>query len=95
MSETKDPIELLNEVHQFPCQFTIKAIGKTENDFPARILETTRKTLGIDFDPPYSTRETAHGRHVSVTIEPTLQSAEETLELYRQLQETDGLVMLL
>jgi hypothetical protein len=49
----------------------------------------------LDFDPPFRTRETPHGRHISVTLEPTVSSAEEVLEIYRWIRQVDGVVTLM
>jgi len=88
-------IELLEDTHEFPGIFVFKAIGRVENGFVARVVATIRDELEMDVDPPFSVRQTAHGRHVAVTIQPEIQSVYQVLAVYRRLQETDGLVMLL
>lgn len=86
-------IDLLNNTHRFPCAFIFKAIGLVEKDFAVRLVAAVRDELAHDVDPPFSTRSTPSGKHVSVTIEPTVQSAEEVIAVYRRIRGVTGLVM--
>lgn len=88
-------IELLQQRHPFPCVFTFKVIGDASNNFTARVVAAIRDELGLELDPPYSLRHTAHGRHVAVTLEPECTSAQQVLAVYGRLTGMEGLVMLL
>jgi uncharacterized protein len=88
-------IELLESTHTFPCPYMFKVIGLAESNFVGRTLQAVRRVLPPDNEPPFSTRHTAGGRHVSVTIEPTLEGADDVLAIYRELVELQGLVLLL
>lgn len=88
-------IELLEMRHSFPCSYLFKVIGSAENNFTARVIACVRDELGIETDPPFSIRHTEHGRHVSVTLEPTCESSQQVLAIYSRLSGMDGLVMLL
>lgn len=88
-------IELLESTHSFPCPYTFKVIGLAEANFVGRVVQAVRRELPADMEPPFSSRRTAAGKHVSVTIEPTLESASDVLAIYRQLRELQGLVLLL
>lgn len=72
-----------------------KAIGKVENGFIARVVAAVRQELAFDNDPPFRVRQSAGGRHVAVTLEPTLQTAQQVLAVYSRLQKIAGLVILL
>jgi len=61
----------------------------------ARVVAAVREELTADADPPYRVREAAGGRHVAVTLEPTVQTAPQVLAVYARLRRIDGLVMLL
>lgn len=87
-------LELLESTHQFPGPYLFKVIGRVENGFVARIVAAVRDELAIEIDPPYRVRETAGGRHVSVSLEPTVQTAAEVLAVYRRIQGAEGLVVL-
>ena len=94
MDELPD-VELLEAVHRFPCRFTFKAIGLAENHFVGRVLAAVRECLPEAAEPPFSSRATSNGKHVSVTIEPEVESAERVIEIYRSLRAVEGLVMLM
>ena len=87
--------ELLENTHAFPCPYLFKAIGKADQAFVARVVATVREALLSEADPPYRIREAVGGRHLSVTLEPVVQSAQQVVAIYRRLRVIDGLVMLL
>jgi uncharacterized protein len=87
--------ELLEKMHTFPGKYTFKAIGKNEGDFVDRVVEMVRSETEQDFDAPFEFRATPRGRHVSVTIEPWVESADQVLAIYRMLNTAEGLVILM
>ncbi len=89
------PLELLEATHNFPGRFTFKVIGKNAGEFTERVVATIRVVLDHEFDSPFSVQMTAGGRHISVTIEPTVESAQQVLVVYQHLWGLEGLVMLL
>lgn len=88
-------LELLNATHEFPCDFTIKVIGQSDDDFVARVVETVQDAATTEERIPYQTKVTPNGKHVSVTMEPHLVSAEEVLFVYDQVKSVRGVVMTL
>jgi putative lipoic acid-binding regulatory protein len=87
-------LELLENNHTFPGPYMFKAIGKVENGFVARVVAAVREELAETSDPPFRVREAVGGRHVSVTLEPTVQTAQQVLDVYRRIRGTAGLVFL-
>ena len=87
-------IEILEANHSFPGRYTFKAIGKVEKGFTARVVAAVREELANDIDPPFHTRETGGGRHVSVTIEPVVFSARQVIAIYARIRTIEGLVIL-
>jgi uncharacterized protein len=87
-------IELLESGHQFPGPYMFKVIGKSENGFVARTVAAVRDEMAAPVDPPYRVRATPGGRHVSVTLEFEVKTAEQVLAVYSRLQKLVGLVML-
>ena len=87
-------LELLQATHQFPGPYMFKAIGREENGFTARVVAAVRDELGEEVDPPFSVREATGGRHVSVTLVPTLKRVEQVLSVYRRIRTITGLVVL-
>ena len=88
-------IELLEATHRFPGKFIFKAIGRTDTNFAARVVAAVRDELADNADPPFRLRHSAGGRHVAVTVEPTVQTVHQVLAVYRRLQGIPGLVMTL
>lgn len=87
--------EQLDATHQFPGKFLFKAIGRTEDDFADQVVAVVREVLVHDFDSPCELRETPAGRHVSVSIEPWIESSDQVLLVYAALRNLPGLVMLM
>jgi putative lipoic acid-binding regulatory protein len=87
-------IEMLEAGHHFPGPYMFKVIGRSDNGFVARTVAAVRDELLAEVDPPFRTRETPGGRHVSVTLELTMETAEQVLSVYRRLLKLTGLVLL-
>ena len=87
-------IELLERTHTFPGPYMFKVIGRGENGFVARVVAAVRDELAEEVDPPYKVRETTGGRHVAITLEPTLKTVHQVLAVYRRIRGMAGLVLL-
>lgn len=85
--EREFSIDLLNSRHDFPCEFMLKVIGKDQDDFVQRVLDA------VGGEPAYKTRATPNGKHIAITMEPIVESAEQVLELYARIQTVEGVVM--
>jgi putative lipoic acid-binding regulatory protein len=94
-SESMPSISLLESTHEFPAVYMFKVIGLVENGFAARVVAAVREELAGTTDPPFRVRETAGRRHVAVTVEPTVQTAEQVLAIYERIRRMAGLVMLM
>ena len=88
-------LRLLQDTHEFPCCFLVKVIGRADAEFAERVLAVIRISHPPEQDLSFGLRETASGRHVSITAEPHLASAQEVLVLYERLRAVEGVVMLL
>ncbi|MCA8988861.1 MAG: DUF493 domain-containing protein [Planctomycetaceae bacterium] len=89
------PKDLLEATHQFPCPYTFKIIGEANEQFIEEIVGAVRLALELEFDPPYQQRESAGGRHVALTFEPMMQSSEEVLAVYSEIQKSEHVILLL
>jgi uncharacterized protein len=94
MKDSLPTFDLLEKTHAFPCPYVFKIIGKPDQEFLARVIAVVREELTIEIDPPHRIREAVGGRHVSVTLEPVVQSAHQVIAIYRRLGGIDGLVMM-
>ncbi len=94
MKSSQTNCDLLEKTHAFPCPYLFKIIGKADEGFLARVVTVVREELHLEVDPAYRVREAVGGRHLAVTLEPVVQSAEQVLAIYHRLGVLDGLVMM-
>jgi putative lipoic acid-binding regulatory protein len=87
-------LELLENSHTFPGPYMFKVIGLAEGGFAARAVAAVREALMETVDPPFHIRESVGGRHVAVTLQPTVQTAQQVLAVYARLRGLVGIVML-
>ena len=88
-------IDLLESTHQFPGAYQIKAIGTAEHGFESRVVEAAVSELATPSELDYSVRTTPGGRHVAVTLDITVQTAEQVRLIYARIRDLQGLVLLL
>jgi putative lipoic acid-binding regulatory protein len=89
-----DPIELLESNHLFPGTFQIKAIGQAEDDFEGRVVAAVQEELAVPGDVDHSVRTTRGGRHIALTLDVNVQSAQQVLAIYARIREVRGLMVL-
>ena len=87
-------VDLLESTHFFPGVYKIKAIGRADADFESRVLEAVYSNIAARSDLDYSSRATPGGRHVAVTLDITVQTAEQVRAIYAEIREIDGLTLL-
>jgi putative lipoic acid-binding regulatory protein len=88
-------VDLLESTHAFPGTYTIKAIGSADDDFADRVVAAVSEHLPAASDLDYSIRAAKGGRHVAVTLQLTVQNAEQIRAVYTALQGVSGLTLLL
>ncbi len=87
-------LELLESTHAFPGPYMFKVIGLADQGFVARTVAAVRLELVDSVDPPFTVRASAGGRHVAVTLHPTVHSPDQVLAIYARLRCLVGLVVL-
>ena len=93
--DPRPSLDLLESAHAFPGVYQIKAIGRADDGFEGRVLELIRAELVSVDHLEHSVRSTPDGRHVSLTLDVNVQSAEQVRALYAKLQAVEGLRFLL
>jgi len=94
MTDHRPSLELLESTHFFPGVYQIKAIGVAEDDFQARVVEAVVSELVTPSELDYSVRSTPGGRHVALTLDITVQNADQVRGIYARLRELKGLTLL-
>lgn len=89
------PIELLESVHSFPGPYTFKIITQNDSTVQAAVAAEVQKSLSLPSLPEFSTRTSENGKHASLTLEITLQKAEDVHTVYRALEQVPGVLLLL
>lgn len=93
--DNRPSVELLESVHSFPGAYQIKAIGLAEDDFAGRVVAAALEVLSGPSELDATVRTTQGGRHAAVTLDVTVQTAEQVRELYARIEQVQGLVVLL
>ncbi len=70
---------------EFPCQYPIKAMGKTADDFDSLIVGIIRKHSPEFTDSTVKTRHSRNGRFISVTVTIEARSREQLDNIYMEL----------
>jgi putative lipoic acid-binding regulatory protein len=86
--------DLLESNHPFPGVYQIKAIGATEGGFVERVLAAAAEEVASPAEIDHAVKETRGGRHVSVTLDITVQNAEQVRTIYARIHEVRGLTLL-
>jgi len=80
---------------EFPCDFPIKAMGKTENDFDALVVEIVRKHCPDLLEGAVKSRLSKAGNYVSVTITIQARSRSQLDNIYMDLTAHEKVLMAL
>jgi putative lipoic acid-binding regulatory protein len=87
-------IELLESTHLFPGTYQIRAIGRSDGDFAGRVIAAVVDELAAPSDLDHSIRSTPGGRHVAVTLDVSVQTADQVRAIYAAIQALEGLILL-
>lgn len=88
MSETDTLLE-------FPCQFPIKAMGKSRDDFDAIVVEIIRRHVDDIREGAVTTRPSRAGTYTSVTVVIEATSREQLDAIYQGLTDSPDVLMAL
>jgi putative lipoic acid-binding regulatory protein len=93
--DNRPPVELLESVHSFPVMYQFRVIGAAADDFVERVLAVVREEVAGPSELDHSVRRTAGGRHVALTIDVQVQTAEQVRNIYARIEQVEGLSLLL
>ncbi|HFD81160.1 MAG TPA: DUF493 domain-containing protein [Gammaproteobacteria bacterium] len=80
---------------RFPCEFPVKAMGRSDSGFEARALEIVRRHVP-DFEPgKMRAAASREGNYLSVTFVIRAVSREQLDALYRDLSACEDTLMVL
>jgi putative lipoic acid-binding regulatory protein len=93
-ADHRPSVELLESTHFFPGVYRIKAIGRSDDEFERRVVDAVVAQLAVPSDLDYSVRATPGGRHVALTLDISVQTAEQVRSIYAEIREIEGLTLL-
>ena len=80
---------------QFPCQFPIKAMGRTHCNLDLLVVEIVRKHAPDITEGAVYSRESAAGNYVSVTVVVNATSRAQLDAIYQELVDCESVIMAL
>ncbi|GAB6142206.1 DUF493 domain-containing protein [Methylosoma difficile] len=80
---------------EFPCQFPIKAMGKTDIEFDLLVLEIVRRHTSAINENEVKTRPSKDGNFLSVTVMIEASSKKQLDAIYQDLHDHPLVLMTL
>lgn len=80
---------------EFPCDFSIKAMGLHADDFELLVMDIVRRHIPDLAENPSKTRPSSNGKYLAVTVNFVVQSKEQLDGLYIELSGHDRVMMVL
>ncbi|HHH39854.1 MAG TPA: DUF493 domain-containing protein [Sedimenticola sp.] len=77
----------------FPCEFSVKAMGRAEAGFDALVVEIVRRHVPDLGEGAVKRRESSGGRYTSVTVTFTASSREQLDAIYQALTDHERVLM--
>ena len=83
------------QLMEFPCQFAIKAMGLATDDFDALVVSLVREHVADLNEGAVSSKPSANGKYLSVTVTFTAESREQLDNIYRCVTAHERVLMAL
>lgn len=80
---------------EFPCQFAIKAMGKSREDFDAVVVEIVRRHVSDLHEGAVTARPSRNGTYTSVTVMIQATSRQQLDAIYQGLTDHPDVLMAL
>lgn len=87
------PQKKLEDLLEFPCNFTFKVVGKADPVLADNVVAVVQKHIKGDYHP--IVKESGKGTYHSVSITVTAEHIHHINTLYKELAEIDGVRMVL
>lgn len=88
-------IDLAASVFVFPCEFPIKAIGRSSADFQDTVVSIIRRHAPDLDERTISSRASGQGNYLAISATFTAHSREQLDALYRELSGHDQVLWVL
>jgi len=88
-----------NEQHEstltFPCEFPVKAMGKSGENFDVKVVSIIRQHVDDIKEGAVTTNTSKGGKYTSVTVKITATSKQQLDKIYQRLNDDSDIVMTL
>ena len=76
-----------DEIFNFPCDFPIKAMGKTDDDLLAQVLNLIQKHVESIDESRITTKASKNGKFTAITVTITATSRAQLDAIYQDLTD--------
>ena len=83
------------QLMEFPCQFSLKAMGLATDDFDALVVSLIREHVNDIKEGAVSRKPSANGKYLSSTVTFTAESREQLDNMYRSITAHERVLMAL
>ena len=80
---------------EFPCDYPVKAMGYTDDNFEDHVLKLVSKHAELTEPRQVSSRSSSNGKYTSITVSVYARSREHLELVYAQLKEDEKIVYIL
>lgn len=84
----------MEELLEFPCQYTFKAVGVSGEQFSKQIVDSVRRHAMVSQDA-IRTRPSGKGNYQAVSVIVYLENYQQLKDIYAGMHQVTGLKMLL
>ena len=79
----------------FPCDFPIKVIGKSDNDIDEHVVSILLKHVSAIYEGAVRVKQSKNGNYMALTITIKVDSQTQLDQIYKDLGASDRVVMIL
>ena len=83
------------ELFNFPCTYPLKVMGRNTNEFYSVVSAIVEKHVAPGTEITYSTRTSSGDKYISITATFPAESQEQLYALYKELGESNLVLMTL
>ncbi len=80
---------------EFPCEFPIKVMGRSDVDLQMLVMELVSKHVPQLSEKDITRRDSRQGNYISLTVTITATSKAQLDQIYRDLNASDAVLMTL
>lgn len=80
---------------EFPCEFPIKVMGRSDVDLPSLVMELVSKHVPELSEQDITRRDSRQGNYISLTVTVTATSKAQLDRIYLDLNASDAVLMTL